>query len=196
MEWTHSDTIALASETCVRCHGYGLREMERTGPRPCSCVFRAVFRICLSKFAECAASEKRVSQVTLEPSPKGGRRITWGMKNEEYVADFLLVAHRTLDPFEYQLFRFHYLLGAEWPLCARRLGVDRGTFFHAAYRIQEKLGRTFRELRPYALYPIDEYFNGRTENTTPITLEFETEATPLRRNSLNRKIHIPVRRAA
>jgi len=194
MEWTHSDTIALAAEECVRCHGFGIRVMERGGPRPCSCVFRAIFRICLSKFYQCVAKEKRLTPVSLEPTPKGGRRITRGRKNEEYIADFLLVTQRTLDPFEYQVFRFHYILGASWSLCARRLGIDRGRFFHAVYRIQEKLGRTYRELRPYALFPIDEYFNGRTENTVPITTEIARPS--LRRNSLNRRIPVPIKRAA
>jgi hypothetical protein len=32
------------------------------------------------------------------------------------------------------------------------------------YRIEAKLGKVFRELQPYSLYPIDEYFHGRTEN--------------------------------
>jgi hypothetical protein len=136
-----------------------------------------------------------MTPVLLEPAPKGGRRITWGRKNEEYIADFLLVTQKTLEPFEYQIFKFHYVLGASWSLCARRLGVDRGIFFHAVYRIQEKLGRTFRELRPYALFPIDEYFNGRTENTTPITV-IPDQPLLLRHNSLNRRIPVPVKRAA
>ena len=28
------------------------------------------------------------------------------------------------------------------------------------YRIEQKLGRVFRELEPYPLFPLDEYFNG------------------------------------
>ncbi len=101
-----------------------------------------------------------MSQLTFEP--KGGRpgRLTWGRKDEEYIADFCLVSRRTLDDFEYKLFRYHFLLGADWRLCSRRLGIARGNFFHAVYRIEQKLGRVFRELQPYALYPLDEYFNG------------------------------------
>jgi hypothetical protein len=45
-------------------------------------------------------------------------------------------------------------------LCARKLGIDRGSFFHAVYRIEQKLGRVFRELEPYPLFPLDEYFHG------------------------------------
>jgi hypothetical protein len=33
-----------------------------------------------------------------------------------------------------------------WKLCCRQLGTDRGNFFHAVYRIEQKLGRVFAEL--------------------------------------------------
>ena len=48
----------------------------------------------------------------------------------------------------FRIFRFHFLLGADWKLCCRRLNIDRGTFFHAVYRIEQKLGRAYREIRP------------------------------------------------
>jgi len=94
----------------------------------------------------------------------GGRvsRMVWGRRDEEYIADFCLVSRRYLDDAEYKLFKFHFLLGADWKLCCRQLKMDRGVFFHSIYRIQQKLGRVFRELRPYALYPLDEYFGGAT----------------------------------
>jgi hypothetical protein len=38
--------------------------------------------------------------------------------------------------------------------------MDRGTFFHAIYQIEQKLGQVFAELEPYALFPVDEYFGG------------------------------------
>ena len=82
------------------------------------------------------------------------------MKDEEFMADFCLVSRRTLDEAEYKIFRFHFLLGADWKMCCRRLGMDRGSFFHQLYRIEQKLGRVYRELRPYALFPLDEYFGG------------------------------------
>ncbi len=87
-------------------------------------------------------------------------RLTWGRKDEEYVADFCLVSRRALDELEYQVFRFHFLLGADWKLCTRRLNMDRGNFFHTVYRIEQKLGRVFRELEPYGLFPLNEYFQG------------------------------------
>ncbi len=76
------------------------------------------------------------------------------------MADFVLVAKRTLNEADYRLFRYHFLLGADWKLCCQQLNVDRGTFFHLVYRIEERLGRVFRELQPYALFPLDEYFGG------------------------------------
>jgi hypothetical protein len=75
------------------------------------------------------------------------------------MADFLAVADRVLDDLELKVFRVHFLLGADWRLCVRRLGVDKGRFFHAVYRIEKKIGRECREVAPYALFPIDAYFN-------------------------------------
>ena len=63
-----------------------------------------------------------------------------------------------LDPWHYRLFRWYFLLGADWRLCARRLGTDRGKVYHAVYRIEERLGFAFATLEPYALYPTREYF--------------------------------------
>jgi hypothetical protein len=95
--------------------------------------------------------------------------MTWGRKDEEYIADFCLVSRRSLDESEYRLFRYHFLLGADWKLCCRRLGLERGNFFHAVYRIEQKLGRVFRELEPYSLFPLDEYFQGPSRLYDPKT---------------------------
>ena len=97
----------------------------------------------------------------LEPQAGRQRPCTWGRKDEEYIADFCLVSRRTLDEFEYRLFRYHFLLGADWKLCSRRLGMDRGNFFHAVYRIEQKLGpRYFASWSRIRCIPLDEYFHG------------------------------------
>jgi hypothetical protein len=120
--------------------------------------------------------EKHISRVSLESNPGRQRKNVWGMKNEEFMADFILVSRRSLNDYEYTLFKYHFLLGADWKLCCRKLNIDRGTFFHEVYRIQQKLGRTFRELEPYALYPLDEYFGGgpRSRDISDTSL-FEVE---------------------
>jgi len=130
--------------------------------QPCNCVLRSIFRVCYARFRECEAKQQHVSTVRLDICVFGGRSrsFVWGRKDEEFCADFHLIAKRTLSELEWRIFRFHYLIGAEWNFCCRRLKMDRGIFFHHVYRIQQKLGRTFRELRPYALFPLDEYFSG------------------------------------
>ncbi|MGD0201386.1 MAG: hypothetical protein ABSD27_11610 [Bryobacteraceae bacterium] len=110
-----------------------------------------------------------MSKISLEFIPGRERNFSWGRKDEEYMADFVLVSRRTLDEFHNKIFRYHFLLGADWKLCCRRLGTDRGNFFHAVYRIEQELGRVFRELEPYSLFPLDEYFHGtvRTMSGAP-----------------------------
>ena len=132
----------------------------------CVCVFRAIFRACYERFRLAVSKERTVSVTSFEGVRCGPGRHLWGLKDEEYTADFCLVARRTLSPRQHRLFRFHYLLGADWKLCCAKENLDRGTFFHEIYRIEQKLGKTFRELRPYALFPLDEYFRSTPRATS------------------------------
>ena len=100
---------------------------------------------------------------------KDGKRV-WARRDEEYVADFCLISKKYLDEFEHKVFRFHFLLGADWKLCCRQMKMDRGTFFHEIYRIQQKLGRALREVQPYALFPLDEYFGGVIKGVKPCSI--------------------------
>ncbi|HEY2845715.1 MAG TPA: hypothetical protein VGJ09_18790 [Bryobacteraceae bacterium] len=109
---------------------------------------------------KCITQERHQSRISLEPQAGRNRPNTWGRKDEEYIADFCLVSRRNLTEEEHQLFRYHFLLGADWKLCTRKLKMDRGNFFHSVYRIEQKLGRMFRELKPYPLFPLDDYFHG------------------------------------
>jgi hypothetical protein len=160
MDWTRSETVALAASKCVYCQGLGLKPGR--GQRrlvPCNCVFREIFRLCFNKFKKCAKQEKYLCHVSGEIyGSNGQRRLIWGRKIEEYIADFYLVSKRTLTEEEWPVFNAHYLMGADWRLCCAQLKMDKGNFFHAVYRIQQKLGRAFREVAPYALFPLDEYF--------------------------------------
>jgi hypothetical protein len=111
--------------------------------------------------------ERFISQVSLESVQGRDTKSTWSRKDEEYIADFYLVSRRSLNRNEYQIFKYHYLLGADWRLCCRKLNMDRGNFFHAVYKIEQRLGRVFRELQPYALYPLKEYFSGEIGTVKP-----------------------------
>jgi hypothetical protein len=192
MEWTQSDTLALAGVNCAHCNGTGMVNAKKGGEYPCKCVLRAIFRACYARFVECATKEKHLSQVRLDRSPSGGK-VTWGRKDEEYAADFILVTKRTLSPEEWQIFSWHYLLGADYMLCCRRLKMDRGLYFHSIYRIQQKLGRMYRELEPYGLFPLDEYFNGTQEDESCWQ---PPKVAVMRPNSLHHSLRVPVRKAA
>jgi hypothetical protein len=182
MEWTRSDTIALAADSCAQCHGLGLRSDDKdlgAPSQPCNCVLRTIFRACHARFRECATKEKFISRVSLEAVQGKDRRGTWSRKDEEYLADFCLVSRRSLTDGEYRIFKYHFLLGADWKLCCRKLKTDRGSFFHAVYNIQQKLGRIYRELQPYALYPLGEYFHGATKPVEP-TFQGLAKVIPIR----------------
>lgn len=159
-EWTRSETIALALDNCTTCHGVGVVTGRRGANSPCNCVLRGIFRVCYNRFRYCVEKDKHIPRTTLEVSSGKKSTFVWGRKEEEYVADFYLVARRTLRGAEWDLFRYHFLMGADWRLCCRKMGLDRGNFFHGVYRVEQKLGRTFRDLEPYALFPLDEYFGG------------------------------------
>lgn len=142
----------IASTSCASCHGEGTVKLKRQdAPQPCKCVLRAVFEEVFERFKEIATSDRGGSQ------PK--RNInTYSRIPEEFMADFVLTANRVLHPSERQIFKFHFLLGADWKLCCRRLKIDKGNFYHAVYRIQAKLGLEFSTSQPYGLWPVEEYF--------------------------------------
>ncbi|MGH9345067.1 MAG: hypothetical protein ACRD19_15065 [Terriglobia bacterium] len=179
--WTRSETLALANQHCVYCLGLGLRSGRSGKDTVCNCVLRAIFRWCHGKFRELASREQYVSRVSLEANPGRRQKTMYSRKGEEYMADFCLIARRTLPEDAHKIFRMHFLLGADWKACCRRLGIDRGTFFHDCYRIEEKLGRAFRETQPYSLFPTDEYFGG-TRRSVGSDLDrvfpIEAEANP------------------
>jgi hypothetical protein len=154
-----------------------------------------VFRACFNRFRECADRQQRISHVSLEAIPGRKHKAVYSRKDEEYIADFCLVSRRVLSESDHQIFRFHFLLGADWKLCCQRLNLDRGTFYHQIYRIQERLGRVFAELEPYALFPLDEYFGGSKRGNAANVYKFE--ATP--QNAAKGKplpLPLPIKRAA
>ena len=189
MIWNRSTVIGLAKASCAFCQGHGMHPTRQQSDTPCRCVFRAIFRACYNRFRECAVNGERTSTITLEfCNGREGRR-TYSRKSEEYMADFCLVSRRVLDDFENRIFRYHFLLGADWQLCCRQMGIDRGTFFHAVYDIEQKLGQAFAELEPYALYPVNEYFGGVVRRA-PVVCQM-----PLRRRKAEPKQRIPMREA-
>ena len=179
MQWNRSSAIGLALASCSQCGGEGMRVIRRGAERPCDCVFRAIFRACYNRFREYAAQGAQAGTVSLECThgPIGYR--VYSRKREEYMADFCVVSRRALGDQDYELFRYVFLLGADWRLCLRKLNMDRGEFFHDIYRIEERLGRYYAEMEPYPLYPLDEYFGGSIRKES---VRARTAAVPAPRN--------------
>lgn len=102
MKWTRSETLALAIHNCTQCHSSGLRIGKKGLSGPCNCVLRSIFRICFQRFTRCVTQERYLSRVSVEPHAGRSRASTWGRKDEEYIADFILVSKRHLDEFEHR----------------------------------------------------------------------------------------------
>ncbi len=132
----------------------------------------------------------------MEANPGRQRKSVWGLKNEEFIADFCLVSKRTLTEREHKLFRYHFLLGADWKLCCRKMNMDRGSFFHEIYRIQQKLGKVFRELEPHALFPLDEYFNSTGRAEVVAINQYKVESTGTGAPGTRTILKFPLKRAA
>lgn len=130
-----------------------MRPTRRREPHePCLCVLRSIFRACL----------RRLQMV--ESLPRGAPRrwgSGWVRPQEEFAADFCLLAARTLRADELRLLKLHLVGHMGWKKCAPLLGLDRGQFFHSVYRVEAKMGRALRETRPYGLWPLQDYFASR-----------------------------------
>lgn len=161
--WTRADVLGVSNTACTLCLGEGLRLRGKSLDQPCKCALREIFSSCLRKFRECTAEQKAAA---LESNNWSLKKRVWYMRREDYISDFLLTSQRTLaaNPQQTAIFRYHFLLGADWKLCCRRLDMNRGDFFHHVYRIQQKLGLAFRETQPYSLFPTDEYFTANCVN--------------------------------
>lgn len=168
---TRADVLALAHNACEKCGGSGLapcrtrgHKIGLCGPKVgvCSCVSRAIFRICYTRQQQC--EEKiSISSSAAERMQLPRRLGPWGRKNEEYLADFdLLVKHALTKP-EYRVFRAYFYVGWPWDLCMREFNLDRGKFYRVIYKAEEKAGEAFLLTEPYGIYPLDEYFHSTRE---------------------------------
>ena len=157
-KWSHSFTCLLARHRCTRCHGSGQSNFCREG-YPCGCVTRRIFGKLLARyFAIQQAPALNPSRNTL----RTGRGAIWSRKDLEFCADFVLLARRVLTPQHLRIFEMYFLARRDHRECLVRLPDDymRGSFFHEVYRIEQLVGHVARTLKPYALYPVEEYLRG------------------------------------
>jgi len=184
MEWTCSETLALAREGCTSCRGFGLRRNAKGETSPCKCVLRKIFSACYSRFRYCTQLSPHLRITKLERLPGAlNSSAMYGRPNEEYVADFCLLGKRALAnrPVELQIFTFCFLLGVERTLCARRLKIPMGLFNSTYYRTQELVGLSFRGDTEPGIFPIDSYFGGSVSTARAKANVGQTSAfTPVR----------------
>lgn len=142
--------------------------MGRSGnkkPRPCNCVLRSIFRICLNRYRSILVNQESIRTgsavvaICFRETSGGRRGFVWSRPHEEYLADIHAVARRTIEGNERKLFLLYHLAGFEWKEVSRALGLNRGEFFHSVYRVEQKLGKAFAETEPCALFPPEEYFH-------------------------------------
>ena len=153
-----ASVIALAKTGCETCNGLGRQD----GGAVCHCVHHRVFNTVMAKFRYCAVTvwpaPRRFDHfINSSARPNSGHR----MMNQDFVADVHLAAKRTLTAEDFKLFRYRYCLGADARLCARQLGMTPESCVQRLQAIEARLGQAFRNMRPYALYPLDQYFHAR-----------------------------------
>jgi hypothetical protein len=92
----------------------------------------------------------------LGPGGRHKRGLTCGNKSAEFCADIEVTARRVLNATELKLF-FQMVAHSTWRGCSASLQLNRGSFFDAVYRVEQKLGRAFAEA---GMYPPRFYFAG------------------------------------
>ena len=173
----------MAQTGCVHCNGLGTRsENLNSKDAPCNCVLRAAWRSCWNRFSMLKASSYSPRTISIESCGNGpkGRIGGRGIMQLNYMADLVLIARRILGKEDYKVFYSYYLDGATWQTVCAQLGMSRGNFFHAVYRIQETCGLAFISARPYSLQP-SEYFGMHVPNVRPVPIAVpHPNGTPLR----------------
>lgn len=134
---------SLADGMCMKCEGLGVVFAGYGFGHPilCNCVFRGVFRKCFYQWQHAVSFQ-------------------WSnIRHEEidFAIDFEKIAVNRLTSIPAHVFRLHFLQGAPWKLCCQQMRISRGEFFHEVYRLEQRLGRVFVEMKPYGLYPIQKY---------------------------------------
>jgi hypothetical protein len=122
----------------------------------CHCVARQAFHACLRLYYyNREMADRGKSKATLRKPFFGYER-----KIEDFLADFVIIARRHLPRLQFQLFCFFFIEGHSMVWCARRLRTQPANLYYRVRLVEQRLGRVFRNLRPYALYPPRAYFSG------------------------------------
>ena len=110
----------------------------------CKCVFRAVFRACYDRFIECSLLRDRGFAHVDGTRGTHATARQLGLKNEEYAADFLLIAKKIAHREEHHIFRYSICWAPTGVSAAANSATWTRVFSTIFATIQHKLGKSFR----------------------------------------------------
>jgi hypothetical protein len=133
-------------------------------------VYKAIFSICYTRYRLCLSKYSfwpLIIDGLARSKGKGGR----GLPNVEYCVDFELTARRALSPFEYAIFKHHYIDGLDAPGVCRTMGISEPVYNGRITMLRVNLGQRYALLKPFPLLP-DIYFNAdrHTHDVRPLPI--------------------------
>jgi hypothetical protein len=142
---TTSDLLELADPSCKHCMGSGCGNGAT-----CDCIARQIFNACFGLYSAMSPYTSRIRWDAIYMSRPA----------EEYKADFMSVARRALlgRPDLRRVFDAYVETDGDALDCLKALKINQGAFFRHLTEVRRILGGSFREVRPYALFPTSGYF--------------------------------------
>jgi hypothetical protein len=158
-----SPYIALAKPACAICAGTGWASPGRV----CGCCWLQVFKECLAIYRICEYRTAGCPSVNLEAtSGRQGLLYLGRMRYSEYRADFVNIAKRALTPALYAIFNLSFCQELPPEEACHHLRLDLATYGARLRWLPERLGEAYATIKPYALWPTDEYMSpSRTGDT-------------------------------
>lgn len=156
---THVHPMSVASVGCAFCRGLGFRKSLTLNAIVCPCAYREIFRICLRRFRH---EETNWRPGVCYETGKGAINCT--RPSSEFIADFLSLSRKRLpdqcsrDLFERHFIRREYYKRVLSTLQLAYPELSEGHYWHKVYSIEEMVGQRLACVRPYRLYPLDDYF--------------------------------------
>jgi len=162
-DFERSGWTVLALANCTTCNGSGLVKGEQ-----CGCVYRGIARRVLWRVAELEISVGLIHPVSMDPTQVPRSQRIPSLRIVEFIADVDNVARRILtDPVDLRIYRHHFRERHQWRWCCQQCHISRASFFYRSYIVLAKLGETFLCLKPYPLFPTDQYFETKLQRVQP-----------------------------
>jgi hypothetical protein len=120
---------------------------------------REVFRACYQHYLNCGVEHSGGAE--LERCNDGRGHISYSRRAEDFRCDFECIAKRALTLRQHVIFKRHFLGSESGTEVAKRLSITTAAFAYEVEEIEQRLGRAYRDTKPYALHPLWKYFGAR-----------------------------------